>query len=287
MSSFSQRVKEELCGKIPQARHCQLAELAGMTHFGGQLGQVDPEHYLLGFQTEKEAVVRKGFTLLKKTFNIDSGAWLTEPEMQDFLGKIGNFEDPVSQILVKSSCCQRAYLRGAFLGAGSMTDPQKGYHLEITGDAGGKAEQLMEMMRGFGIGSKLTMRGQTYVVYLKEGEAIADMLSAMEATVSLMELENTLIFREVNNSVNRRVNCELSNIRKTVAAASRQVEAITKIRDLVGLDSLPENLREMAVVRLEHPEVSLEELGKYLDPPVGKSGVNHRLRKLVEYAEKL
>jgi DNA-binding protein WhiA len=285
--SFSGEVKEELATKIPPARHCQLAELAALMHYCGQLGQLPDGNLMIGFQTERESVVRKGFALLKRTFGISEESAADAGAIQSFLGKIGNPELPVDRSFIKSSCCQRAFLRGAFLAVGSISDPHKGYHLEFVCPTEAKAEQLRDVMAGFDLESRIVLRKKYHVVYLKEGEAIVDLLNVLGAPVSLMELENTRIYKEVNNSVNRRVNCEMSNIRKTVNAATRQIEDIEFLRDNYGLERLSPTLQEMASVRLEYPEMPLGELGQYLDPPVGKSGVNHRLRKLSELAEKV
>lgn len=285
--SFSQNVKEELAGHMSPARHCQLAELAAMMHFCGQYGRDREGRYTIGFQTENEAVSRKGFTLLKKTYNIDTDVGIDEEQMREFLLKIGNPEEPVSPLLIKNSCCQRAFLRGAFLCAGSISNPTKGYHLEFVCTDVEKAKQLQKVLQGFSIEAKIVLRKKYYVVYLKEGESIVDLLNVCEAHVALMEFENLRILKEMRNSINRRVNCEAANITRTVNAAARQIEDIEYIRDYGGLRMLPDNLREMAEVRLEYPDASLKELGEYLDPPVGKSGVNHRLRKLSEFAEKL
>lgn len=285
--SFSQNVKEELAGHMSPARHCQLAELAAMMHFCGQYGRDKEGRYTIGFQTENEAVSRKGFTLLKKTYNIDTDVGIDEEQMQEFLSKIGDIEEPVDPLLIKNSCCQRAFLRGAFLCIGSISDPAKGYHLEFVCTDVGKAKQLQKVLQAFSIEGKIVPRKKYYVVYLKEGESIVDLLNVCEAHVALMEFENLRILKDVRNSINRRVNCEAANITRTVNAAARQIEDIEYIRDYGGLRMLPDNLREMAEVRLEYPDASLKELGEYLDPPVGKSGVNHRLRKLSEFAEKL
>ncbi|MDE6016099.1 MAG: DNA-binding protein WhiA [Acetatifactor sp.] len=285
--SFSQNVKEELAGHMSPARHCQLAELAAMMHFCGQYGRDKEGRYTIGFQTENEAVSRKGFTLLKKTYNIDTDVGIDEEQMQEFLSKIGDIEEPVDPLLIKNSCCQRAFLRGAFLCIGSISDPAKGYHLEFVCTDVGKARQLQKVLQAFSIEGKIVPRKKYYVVYLKEGESIVDLLNVCEAHVALMEFENLRILKDVRNSINRRVNCEAANITRTVNAATRQIEDIEYIRDYGGLRMLPDNLREMAEVRLEYPDASLKELGEYLDPPVGKSGVNHRLRKLSEFAEKL
>lgn len=285
--SFSKEVKEELAKHISPARHCQIAELAAIMHFCGQYGRDGEGGYTIGFQTENVSIVRKGFTLLQKTFSIDNSVAIDKEQMAEILSKLGDLEEPVSPLLIKNSCCQRAFLRGAFLSAGSISDPQKGYHLEFVCSSREKAEQLQGVIGAFDIEAKIVMRKKYYVVYLKEGSAIVDLLNVFEAPISLMNLENLRILKEMRNSVNRRVNCETANITKTVNAASRQIEDILYLRDHYGLQNLPENLREMAEVRLENPDAPLKELGEILNPPVGKSGVNHRLRKLSELADRV
>ena len=285
--SFSGEVKEELAKHLSPARHCQIAELAAILSCCGEYGKITYRQYIIGFQTENEAIVRKGFTLLKKTFNIDNDVTLSEKQMQEIYSKFGDLEEPVSQLLIKNSCCQRAFLRGAFLSCGSISDPAKGYHMEFVCTGEAKAGQLQRVIQGFDIDAKIVIRKKYYVVYLKEGSAIVDLLNVMEAHVALMNLENLRILKEMRNSINRRVNCEAANITKTVNAAARQIEDIEYLRDYYGFGKLPENLRQMAQVRLEYPDAPLKELGEYLDPPVGKSGVNHRLRKLSEIADKI
>lgn len=285
--SFSSTVKKELGKHISPARHCQLAELAAILHFCGQYGRDAEGNYTIGFQTENEAVIRKGFTLLKKTYNIDTGASVSEEVMAGILSKMGDLREPVNRMLIKNSCCQRAFIRGAFLCAGSMSDPGKAYHMEFVCAEESKARQLQNVISGFNIESRIIPRKKYYVVYLKEGAGIVDMLNVCEAHVALMELENLRILKEMRNSINRRVNCETANITKTVEAASRQIGDIEYIRDHYGLMNLPEGLRQMAEVRLEHPDAPLKELGELMTPPIGKSGVNHRLRKLGELAESI
>ena len=285
--SFSAEIKEELAGHIAPARHCQIAELAAIMHFCGQYGQDKEGNLTIGFQTENEGVVRKGFTLLKKTYNINIGVGINGQEKTNLIAKIGDLSKPVDPLLIKSTCCRRAFLRGVFLCCGSMSDPSKGYHLEFVCPDSQKAGQLQEVIGTFDIEAKVILRKKYYIVYLKEGAGIVDLLNVMEAHRSLMELENLRILKEMRNSINRRVNCETANIGKTVQAASRQVEDILFIQEHYGFSKLPDNLREMAEVRLEYPDAALKELGEYLNPPVGKSGVNHRLRKLSELADRL
>ena len=193
----------------------------------------------------------------------------------------------VNPIVVQQPCCRRAFIRGAFLAAGSMSDPEKSYHFEIVCAAEAMAEQVKELICSFEMDAKIVRRKKVYVVYVKEGSQIVDILNIMEAHVSLMELENVRILKEMRNTVNRKVNCETANINKTVSAAVKQMDDIRYIQAVIGLDGLPDNLREMALVRLERPDATLKELGEALNPPVGKSGVNHRLRKLGILADDL
>lgn len=296
--SFSGTVKEELAAHMGSARHCQLAELAALLVFNG--GICEGGHLCL--PTENEAVARKCFTLLKKTFNIDTvvrGRQRLIPDdgterrvkqalylAEDKDGKT-EMTKLVNPLLVKHSCCARAWLRGAFLSVGSMSDPRKGYHLEFVCDEKAQAVQLQGILAEFQIEAKIIGRKKYQVVYLKEGTGIVDLLNVMGAHVSLMELENMRILKEMRNSINRRVNCETANISKTVTAAGKQIEDILLIRDRYGFENLPDNLRQMAEVRLEYPDAPLKELGGYLEPVVGKSGVNHRLRRLSEIADKI
>ncbi len=285
--SFSSRVKEELARHISSARHCQIAELAAIMNFCGQYGRDSEGNYTIGFQTENEEVVRKGFTLLKKTYNIEDGVALNEQDMQEVLQKLGRLDQPVSRLIVKNTCCKRAFLRGTFLSVGSMSDPAKSYHLEFACTDENKARQLQDIMSDFDIDSRIILRKKYYVVYLKEGSGIVDLLNVCGAPVSLMDMENLRILKEMRNSVNRRVNCETANIAKTVNAAARQVDDIEYLKAHYDFKDLPHSLREMAEVRLEYPDASLKELGEYFNPPIGKSGVNHRLRKLSELAERV
>jgi DNA-binding protein WhiA len=189
--------------------------------------------------------------------------------------------------IVRRNCCKRAYLRGAFLAAGSVSNPEKSYHIEIVCAMQKKAKQIRLLMQRFGLDAKEIQRKNSYVVYLKECAQIVDLLNVMEAPIALMEMENVRILKEMRNSVNRKVNCETANINKTVSAAMKQVEDIEYIQNTVGLEELPEGLQEMAEIRLAYPNASLKELGDLLSEPIGKSGVNHRLRKISEIAEEL
>lgn len=310
--SFSGKVKEEISKNISPARHCCIAELAAILSICGSVLIGSDGKYCIKIHTENEAVARKVFTLIQKTFNIDadisvrrnmakrSVAYavvvrkhkealriLQATKLIDVYMELLNEVRIVNPIIVQHTCCRRAFIRGAFLAAGSMSDPTKSYHFEIVCAAEAMAEQIKQMICGFSMDAKIVLRKKSYVVYLKEGSQIVDILNVMEAHVALMELENVRILKEMRNTVNRKVNCETANINKTVSAALKQIEDITYLRDTIGFEKLPEGLEETALMRLSHPEASLKELGELLSPPVGKSGVNHRLRKLGELAEKV
>lgn len=308
--SFSSEVKEELSRQISRSRHCQLAELAAILGF---LGRVEGtgQDLTLTVQTDNITLAKKYFTLIKKNFGLTaaiqtghnaylnksrnctvsvSGATevtkvLTAMKWIDEAQGLIRGDELVNGLLVKNACCKRAFVRGAFLAAGSMSDPEKSYHWEIVCQDNDGAEQLREIINSFELDAKIVPRKKCYVVYLKEGAQIVDILNVMEAHVALMSLENVRILKEMRNSVNRKVNCETANINKTVSAAVKQVEDIQYIERMVGFQTLSPGLREIAELRLQYPDMALKELGELLDPPVGKSGVNHRLRKLGSIAE--
>lgn len=275
--SFSSDVKAELVKHCSKKKHCLIAELTAMIMLEGKI-QMQP--LALTFGSENPMLLGKYAILMKRAFHMD----ITKPLSEDDCKKI---MEAIQSLYLDKMCCKRAFLRGAFLAAGSMSDPNKAYHFEIVCKTMEQANRLQELMQEFETDAKIVERKNHYVVYLKEGSQIVDMLNVMEAYVSLMNLENVRIIKEVRNSVNRKVNCETANINKTVNAAIKQTEDIVLIRDTVGLDKLPKPLQEIAMVRLEYPEAPLKELGNYLNPPVGKSGINHRLRKIAAFAEEL
>jgi DNA-binding protein WhiA len=314
--SFSSDVKKELAGIIPSARHCRIAELAAVFACIGRLsadtGTDGKRFYLAEVKGENAAAVRKYFTLLRKTTNIKNRLPETEEEisagngpfsialrtreelsvltMLKLVGDDGTVRSPegsVSPILLKNDCCRRAYLRGMFLCIGSMSDPGREYHLEYVCTAEEQAEQIRLILQEESIAARIVRRRKYLVVYVKDSAAIIDVLNLMGADVSLMNMENSRILKEIANSVNRRVNCETSNLLKTVTASGKQADDIRYIRSHGGLGQLPENVRQTAELRLLHEDSSLKELGEISDPPVGRSGINHRLRKISEIAEEL
>jgi len=181
----------------------------------------------------------------------------------------------------------RAYIRGCFLATGSISDPDKSYHLEVTFPDSLLADEFINLLTVFEIQPRSILRKGNILVYLKEGQEIVDFLNVIGAHGALLRLENIRIIKDMRNQVNRIVNCETANLEKTVNASYRQVNNINYIKERIGLESLPKNLYEIAQLRLENPDISLSELGKMLNPPLSKSGVNHRLRKLDKIAEDL
>lgn len=312
--SFSSDVKNELAGQIPEARHCILAELAALVGMCGSVCISEFGRYRIRIRTENVTVARKCFTLLQKTYNIRSvvsvslhkGSKKSYPvytvlvkehetvmnilhalKLIDENQEVAEHVSPANQLLVQKSCCRRAFIRGAFLCAGSISNPEKSYHFEIVCASVDRALQLQALIRTFGPDAKIIQRKKHHIVYIKEGAQIVDMLNIMGAHVSLMNLENIRIVRDMRNNVNRKVNCEAANINKTVNAAVRQVEDIRYLQAVKGLEKLPAGLADVAMLRLANPDATLKELGEMLEPPVGKSGVNHRLRKLSQLAEDL
>ena len=315
--SFSGMVKEELAKQNPGARHCQIAEITAILSMCGGISVSKNDRFLLKIQTENLIVARKYFTLLQKTFNIEVELSIRQHHgskngrmyhlyitKQDAILRIlqetgimkpggKSYMDLTDDLnllesdLVRRTCCKRAFIRGAFLVTGSVSNPEKFYHLEFACTSEDKARQIQQILHSFQIEARMVQRKKYHVVYLKEGDGIVNVLNVMEAHKALMELENIRILKGMRNSLNRQVNCETANIYKTVNAAVKQIEDIRYIQDTIGFGELSEGLANMAEVRLANPDATLKELGMLLSPQVGKSGVNHRLRKLSEIADGL
>lgn len=292
--SFSGDVKKELVSVIPKAQHCRVAEIASFFEISGKIEREEDGKYLLYIHAEHPDTTRKVFTLITKAFNIgvdilsDQGRGRNPNRkgvcVHDQKG-IERIKRAVShQMLLSMDCCRRAYLRGAFLSGGSISAPEKYYHLEIVCPDQKSAERVQSVMKNFDLDAKIVTRKKSYVVYLKEGAQIVEVLGLMGADISLLNLENIRVMKEVRGEVNRKVNCETANLDKTVVASLRQLTDIEYIQSHGGLDQLTPAIRQIAEARLAFPDGSLTELGRNIRPAVGKSGVNHRLRKLEEFA---
>lgn len=316
--SFSSHVKKELARNISAARHCRIAELAGMIGMVGHVDCQDGKPVRIVISTERSVIANTMSELIKKLFGLvpecsvkrtgaDSRVYKMVFNRQEDVERIlttlkitektenssGNVcgmdcqEMHISGLVIQKDCCRRAFIKGVFMTSGSISDPEKGYHFEIVCDNPERAELISGIIHNFGIDSKVIARKRYHVVYIKDGTMIVDMLNLMGAYSSLMDMENIRILKDIANNVNRKVNCEAANLNKTVNAAVRQIEDIEYIIKVKGIHYLPDNLVELAQARLEARDASLKELGEMINPPIGKSGVNHRLRKISEIADHL
>lgn len=306
-------VKNELSRIIPDEEHVKIAELAALVRMSGSLKLMGFNKLSFKVVTENPAIARKVFSLLKSCFGIHVDIEVRknknlkknntysllvtyEQGANDILEKVGIIEkqgenvfirSDIPDTIVKDEESKRAYIRGAFLGGGSVSDPEKTYHVELVTLDEELSVYLMNLLNTYDFNAKIVPRKNTYVIYLKESNHISDLFNIMGAHNALFQLEDIKIKKQMRNDVNRIVNCETANLTKTVNAAMRQVESIKYITETVGLEYLPDNLREIAELRIEYDDLSLKELGEMLESPLGKSGVNHRLKKIEEIADKL
>lgn len=310
--TFSSEVKNELTRVNPTVRHCILAEILAIVYFIGTISISKNNEISLRVDTEYSGLARKYFTLVKKTFNINTDVVISNSALvrRKRLYSVSIIDDAGTREVLKAikllknqelvddlplrsntvllnSCCKKAFFRGAFLSSGSITDPEKGYHLEIVCSTMEDAIVLKELMEDLSLLPKITSRKKSHIVYIKDSDQISLALGLMEAPTSLMNFENIRILKGMRNDVNRKVNCETANINKTVSAALSQLEDIQLIKEMIGLENLTSNLEAVANARMENPDASLVELGKMISPQLGKSGVNHRLRKLSIIADQL
>ncbi len=309
--SFSAVTKNELARVSGQRPCCRLAELAALVKMDGSIRISSSRRISLGIITENAAVARKIFSLIKTLFGLQTEVlvqrktqlkknnvyWVripSQPGLGEILRRLGMLDaagrlsnEAVRDELVRRECCRRAYLRGVFLGGGSVNSPEGNYHLEIITDNETFARYIEKLMQKMRLSARISRRKNWFVVYLKESEQIIDFLNLVGAHSALLNFENARIFKDMRNQVNRLVNCETANLNKTVNAAVRHLENIELISDTVGLGQIPESLREVAELRVKYPDASLKELGELIQPRLGKSGVNHRLRKIEEIADQI
>ena len=306
--SFASETKKELTN-IEVNGCCVKAELSALIRMNGSLS-FSNRKLIVDIQTENAAIARRIYTLIKKSYQVQVELLVRKKmrlkknnvyivrlndsarEILEDLQIIGEGFEIIHEIsadLVKKKCCKRSYLRGAFLAGGSVNNPEtSSYHLEIFSLYQEHSESLCEMMNIFSLNSKTLERKKGFITYLKEAEKISDFLTIVGAHNALLRFEDIRIVRDMRNSVNRLVNCETANLNKTISAALRQVENIRYIRDTVGLHILPDKLREIAQLRVDYQDVTLKELGEMVTGgTISKSGINHRLRKIDEIADKL
>lgn len=311
--SYSGQVKSEIIHSLEINRDDFMAMLSALMKVSGTMSllpgpvvgfRISTENpltarfitkYLKEYVDDSVRVsVSRGSTLRKKNLYIisldeirDVKGLLLETGILGMEGDELFIDESVPKQWIKTDLLRRAYLRGAFLGSGSISNPEKQYHLEFVTHSENYAEDLLRLLWKYKIKGRIINRKGSYVVYIKEGEQIVDLLNVMGAHNALLETENIRIVKDMRNNVNRLVNCETANLSKTVNASVRQMEAIRHIQKTIGLSRLPELLREVAEVRVNYPEATLQELGEMLEPKVGKSGINHRLRKIEKIAEEI
>ena len=310
--SFSAETKNELARVFSNDTCCNISELSAIVRLSGRIQLAGYKKLNLKISTELNSIARKVFKLLKSNFGINTEISVNKNQMlkrnssyvlmvtsdmgaENLLRELGILSreegfftmNKVPEDLIKDNECIRAFIRGAFLGGGSISDPEKNYHLEFVANNEEFAESLKNLINSLGFNSKTVSRKNNYVVYLKESEQISDLLNIIGAHQALLSLESTKIVKEMRNNVNRLVNCETANLSKTVNAAVRQIENIKYIQSKVGLDHLPPNLREIAELRVDNEDLTLKELGEMASPELSKSAVNHRLRKIEQIADDL
>ena len=308
--SFAAQTKKELT-LVQSDGCCEKAELSALIRMNGAVG-LSRQRLALDISTENAAIARRIYTLLKKHYKALHVELLVRKKMrlkknnvyivrlpegvQELLkdlyivkAKEGfQFTSGIEDEVVSESCCRRAYLRGAFLAGGSVNNPEgSSYHLEIASMYEEHCQALCELANTFELNARCIERKKGFVLYMKEGEKIIEFLNIIGAHQALFKFEDVRIMRDMRNSVNRIVNCETANLNKTIDAAVRQIDNIRLLEKEYGLHNLPEKLREVAEVRLQHPDMNLKEVGAMLKGAVSKSGVNHRLRKIDELAEKI
>lgn len=312
--SFSSLTKNQISQRISANRCCQMAEFLALTKTDGTIAIHGRDGLVLAITTENAAVAKKIFKLAKELFQ-DPGRLLVykntrlkknnryeiripyQDDVKDVFIRLGVMDEngawgdfskstfPLDSLT--KDCCKRSYLRGAFLGSGSVNNPEGAYHLEIVTPYKEHAEAMQQLMADFDIEGKICKRKNQYVLYLKNAGQIVEFLINIGAHQALLSFENERIKKEIYNNINRQRNFDMANLEKTVTSSMEQVQAIRKIEETMGLDSLSPSLLEAALLRKENPDLSLTELASLADPPVGKSGMSHRLKKLREIAENL
>jgi len=305
--SFAAQTKKELT-LVEAEPCCERAELSALIRMNGAV-QLTNKRIVLDISTENAAIARRMYTLLKRHFDVPTELLVRKKMrlkknnvyivrvpagVEQLLNDLAiassgfQFHPSIDKELVRKPCCKRAYLRGAFLAGGSVNNPEgSSYHLEIASMYEEHCQALVDLANKFHLNARFIERKKGFILYIKEGEKIIEFLSIIGAHQALFKFEDVRIMRDMRNSVNRIVNCETANLNKTIGAAVRQIDNIKLLEKEVGLENLPDKLREVAEIRLKHPDLNLKEVGDMLKGQVSKSGVNHRLRKIDEWAEKI
>ncbi len=307
-NSFSGETKNELARITSESQCCQAAELSAILRLNGRLELSRNKKKVLCITTDNAGIARKSFKLFKSLFHFPLTVIMEtrrrfntnrfyivraqlDTEHMAVLRHLGLVDKEnglvfgVAPEMVRKRCCKRAYLRGAFLARGSVSRPGGSYHLEMVFPNFELAQSVQKMSESLGIHFRIMERKGSVVLYLKGSDQIADYIRLMGANYALLEFENMRIYKSMKNQVNRQVNCETANMEKTLEAAWRQVETIEHLISRYSLEGIPEQLRELALLRLDYPDSTLKELGEMLTPQLSKSGVAYRMKKLEHLAE--
>ena len=311
--TFSSKIKDELSRtQIPDILSAK-AEVAAFIRTVGYITIKGLNKVEFEFSSENAAVARRIFKVLKIGHGINANVSVSKSnrlkKLNNYIIKIDedltkqflkdtqiakhddfnimNFSYDVPEELLHSDLCKRAYIKGSFMGSGSISNPEKSYHAEFVSNKEVQSKTLIELLNKYGIIGKNIYRKNNFVTYIKESEQISDLLALMGANNSVLNFENVRAVKETRNQINRVINCETANLDKIVDTSMRQINNIKILKRHKVIDKLPDNLRELAYLRLKHSNASLKELGQLLNPPLGKSGVNHRLKKIEEIAKDL
>lgn len=292
--SFAHQLKKELCEIRPFQTELQIAQLSGLLMFCKTFDSnkiiftteyIEIANYLLSALKHNlnfKAQIQK----IQKISNIDAEIYSVSITDIDVVKKLAKITDKLDFNIDETEKIS-AFVRGAFLACGTITNPEKSYHIEFVSQKNETAEFLCKTISKLSINAKISTRKETFVVYLKESAHIEDLVTYMGGTKSTLELMNVKIYKNLRNKVNRQTNCETANLTKTVSASSKQINDIKKIEKYMGIESLNDDLQQLAKIRLENPDMSLSEIAQELEPPISRSGVNHRFKKIAEIAEKI
>lgn len=313
--SFSNDMKNELLGSFPKSLHCRIALLAGYITICGRYNTDDSKRLAIRVENDElEAYILKLIKIVTDipSDRIESIKYSNNQKLHHRKLLLENENDieelflkcklkpyvadsdesqkkhdriSCDRIVIQKGCCKKAYLKGSFLAGGSMVEPEKSYQTEIAAVTKEAADKLCDILSFLDIKANSVVHKDRYLVYIKEGDSISDLLGVMGASNALMEFENIRIVKNIRNSINREVNCDAANMAKTAKSSAKQVEDIKYIINTVGIEYLTGGLREVAEVRLNYPDLSMKDLGAQFNPPLGKSGINHRFKKISELAE--
>lgn len=308
--TFSERTKSELVRTKGECRDCSVAELAGFVHTAGSIAISGSRRLAVAVEVDQPAIARRAFSLAKRLFGVTPVIAVrrrqrfskpstyvvgmpSSEQTSDVLRRLhvitkdGSLTIGIPWGLLESRCCQRAYMRGAFVVRGYVSDPTRSYHLEVPSNSLEHAQDFSKLAMKWSIDARVVEHKQRYVAYVKGAEGVSAFLQVIGADRAFLEFENVRAMKSVRNLVNRGVNCETANLNKTVDAAAKQLDDIRTIDQAVGLSSLKRSLREVAEARLELPSATMGEIGEFLNPPISKSTVGYRFRKLAEMADEI